>query len=1039
MTPPNAQKPAHTIVGDILSWENVARVEERFRAAWTGGRSTPFIVEAPIPAELRAEAIEIARRLSFHVLFSRCPTLAVWAVLTPLAEHYGTGDNEVYAHIERFIGKYLSDATSRDGLKAHYRKAARGLGIPVSGTAPTELFFAPLGPARSKHRLLADAFIYMALLRGLPPVEDTPSARAWQRRAVRMRYPAQARLCETITFDTSAHCARRFEAWRQGAGPINDNEESLFEAYTNAMRIFGRKKSDFVGPPEVFWLGDRLALQAEASSRPQTIRTGAFPARIKSGGVVSIEPPWPAEIPWSCGRAAEPAAFAPGAGEVLLFDAASGSLLARAAVAGPVVEVAAERIVALSASGFSAPSFGPALPARDPNFHVAWVERGDCLSFEEGGQVSLVAPREAALWIDGETLARDGSRALLSGTGKIVLSINPEVGGPSRIIRARTGDRVRYADVTVAEDGAATVPFGAFGLDSSGDPARVRFEVLAPGAAGDLEARAELAATSWVWPGMTMPGDGWQGFARPGNFRPGSSAGLVENGGMLRVDEDTYGEKTILGLESDGELREFTLFSRGDRLWHYSVDAAERRPVPRGTRLVFGHAARHDSLIVQSTDISADLLVLGQEMRTPFRSRTQVEIGPESLEAARGPDDRIALRRADGQIVVLARLRWVKDLAGLEVDMEKHGLSLHMTPQEPIDALRVVVEAVNGSRSVGQKAFGRRPVDRPLPSGVTAEADPGTSLVTVRFHCRADALPARAIFEIREPGSAVFHPLRDADLVPIALGLPGVIPAPGKAELVELARFLADPEPRGLQGQLATALGPAYRAAFEAVGASRMVGTIKQVLDVERGDAGPPRTDLAGVAPWIFEKPAQAFTAIAPGSYLAGLARMGDVPAPGDPPDPEGDDPLATWLERISKDATLPPEIGPDALERAFRALRNRLADTDLGTLREDGPIGAAAHLVSNAYIAELDALRVFDAGGGGDPYPARLVAAVERFARAAALGRAAAHIEDLEFRTGLSRAEIGQALTMMLRAGLEFFTYFRALWAHARESHDRS
>ena len=321
--------------GDILSPANLARVEERFRAAWTGARSTPFIVEAPIPAELRAEAIEIARRLSFHVLFSRCPTLAVWVVLTPLAEHYGRGDNEVYAHIERFLGKHLSDAASRDALKARYRKAARDLGIPVSGTAPTELFFAPLGPARSKHRLLADAFIFMALLRGLPPVEDTPSARTWQRRAVRIRHPAQARLYETIAFDTSAHCARRFEAWRQGADPINDNEESLFEAYTRAMHTFGRKKSDFVGPPAVFWLGDRLALQAEPSTRPQTIRTGAFPTRIKSGGVVSIDPPWPAEIPWSCGRAAEPAAFAPGEGEVLLFDAASGSLLTRASMAGP--------------------------------------------------------------------------------------------------------------------------------------------------------------------------------------------------------------------------------------------------------------------------------------------------------------------------------------------------------------------------------------------------------------------------------------------------------------------------------------------------------------------------------------------------------------------------------------------------------------------------------------------------------------------------------------------------------------------------------
>jgi hypothetical protein len=31
-----------------------------------------------------------------------------------------------------------------------------------------------------------------------------------------------------------------------------------------------------------------------------------------------------------------------------------------------------------------------------------------------------------------------------------------------------------------------------------------------------------------------------------------------------------------------------------------------------------------------------------------------------------------------------------------------------------------------------------------------------------------------------------------------------------------------------------------------------------------------------------------------------------------------------------------------------------------------------------------------------------------------------------------LPRAEVGRTITLMLRAGIEFFVYFRALWGHA-------
>ncbi len=1024
---------------DPLSPEHLAVIEDRFQAAWTGAASTPFIVEAPIDPALREMAINVAQRLSISILFSRCPTLAVWAVLTPLVEHYGGGNIDVYPHIERFLCKDFSDNAARNDLKARYRRAARGLGIPVSGNEPTELFFAPLGPVLQKHDSQAEAFIHMALVNGPPAVEDTPSARHWQRRALFLRCPGQTRLRETIAFDKSAHCARRFEAWRQGADPINDNEASLFEAYTNRMRQVGRRGSDIVGPPAVFWSGDRLALQAEKSRKRQSIRTGAFPVQMKGGAVMSIDPPWAESIPWSCGDREQDVEFAPREEEVLLFDAVSGVLLARAAIGSQEVEVSADRMVVLAARGFSTQSFGEALEARDQGFRVAWISRGETLSFEDGRTVSIVVPREATIWVDGTTLARDGSRGLLCCDGALVLSINAEIGGADRIIRARFGELVRYANVTVMANGQARVPFSAFGLDAPGDPARVRFEVLAPGAAGDLDARSELTAASWIWPGMEMPEDGWEALPRPANYLPGRSTGLVDEGIRLRVDLETGSDRAILGIGDAENAREFALVNCGERLWRYEVDSKTRQPVPRGERLVFGHVARHDSLIVQSSDMAADLLVLGNEQRTPFRSRTQVEIGPEMLEAAGDHDDRIALRRADGRILVLARLRRVRDLSDLEVVEEPDEVRLNLAPQERLDALRVVIEDASGHRRVGARAFGRRPVDAPLPSGVDVQSDLMTNAVSVRFARRPGALPARATLEIREVDQFRFEPLRDSALVQIAVGLPGVVDAPGKTHLGTLAHLLAEPEPAALEGQVTRALEPAYREAFEALGVARMVGAVEPALNAVRADGGPPRHDIVGIAPWVFERPPHAFLRLKPGSYLAGLARMADMPAPADPADPRGDQPLGIWLDRVSGDATLPSELGPEVLTQGFRALRNRLSDTDLGVLREAGTIGTAVDLICSAYTAEIDALRVFDAGGGGDPFPARLAAAVECFARAAALGEAEAHVNDLVFRTGLSRGEAGQAVTMMIRAGCEFFVYFRALWAHAGEFHDGS
>ncbi len=120
-------------------------VDTRQAQRVANGNSTPFLVDAPISRQNREEAEKIVADVSLASLFNHCPTLATWAVLTPLAQHYGDKTLDVYAHISRFVREDFSDPVSRGALKWRYRQAARKLGLPVSGTHPTELFSPLLG------------------------------------------------------------------------------------------------------------------------------------------------------------------------------------------------------------------------------------------------------------------------------------------------------------------------------------------------------------------------------------------------------------------------------------------------------------------------------------------------------------------------------------------------------------------------------------------------------------------------------------------------------------------------------------------------------------------------------------------------------------------------------------------------------------------------------------------------------------------------------------------------------------------------------
>ena len=146
------------IEGDAL-----ADLEAVFVAKWTGAGSTPFLADINLSEVQRETAIRAIRQQPLWRLFSKCPTVSVWAVLSPLAAQYGIATKDVYSHISRFVGEDFSDLSSRDDLKMRFRHAVRVVGLPVSGNHPTNLFFAPLGPALSQHSELARAFVGAAL------------------------------------------------------------------------------------------------------------------------------------------------------------------------------------------------------------------------------------------------------------------------------------------------------------------------------------------------------------------------------------------------------------------------------------------------------------------------------------------------------------------------------------------------------------------------------------------------------------------------------------------------------------------------------------------------------------------------------------------------------------------------------------------------------------------------------------------------------------------------------------------------------------
>lgn len=715
-----------------------------------------------------------------------------------------------------------------------------------------------------------------------------------------------------------------------------------------------------------------------------------------------------------------------------MFDADSGALLARAEVDKDWIEVSANRLVVLSRHEFESPSFGPALPAADPDYRIAWVEAGEVLDFEEGTRLELAALRETSIRIDAVSIGRAGTRPLVTGDGELVIRLDPDIGGHNRIVRARLGDMVKYAPLLLDEKGIGHIKFSSF--DFSGDipPCKAIFEVLAPGAAGDLEARAELSVSTCMWPGLLHDQVPLLELPCPENFVPSHSAGLRRVDGRLEIDLTENVEAPVLGLSMDGHVHEFVLKTGIEVLQHYRHSRGNKILVPRGARVTIGHEERHDSLIVQSSDRDADLLVLGREFRRPFFARQRFEVTPELLEEPSG-DDRIALRRKDGRVEILAHVDRRHDPVEFCLDENDESLFLAFLPQQRCDALRVQWEPAVGETRRGDYSLGRHLVDFSPLGGISVGSDVDTGRLWVKVEKSLFPETARLSLWTRQDDQQEFHPLVDGDGIAIAVGLGEPFLQPDTKTLEGLARLAAEPAPARLEEQYSSTIGHAYRDAMRRVGECRLVGSVRSALLATR-PGGTPRHDLVGVAPWIFEASVHAFQGLPEECGLAPLARLRDIGPVSRAPDPHGDNPLAQWLTCLGCDDDLPGGLSGESLAHAFAAIRFRIKESDLGLLLGDTHLGMACSCICACWSADVEELRVFDAGGSGGDRIARIAVATERFARACALGRASTFLDDLAFRTGLSPREIGESMTLMLRAGIEFFVYFRALWSHAAQ-----
>ena len=1002
---------------------------------WTGRSASPFPGQLPIsnPAEAKM-AVRKSIDGCIHIardFFGEYPLLGIWSTLTPLAEEYGASDTNIYSRIGKCLGLSLDHQDNRERFKTLYRCACRDIGVLVTGNTPSDLFFPPLGVADSKIDEWSSALAHALAVHGPPATEDTPSALSWQRSAKAWLPEGLSRPQAAIDFDRAAYYADRVNAWRRDAQPLGSRDAHLFAALDRAIWRQGLRKDRILGPPRLVWHRDGLALLAEPAKMTQLIKVGPFPDRLDHKQAFPLPVPWPDEVTWTATKS-ESVPCAPQSGRLVLFDADTGEKIDDLDItSSKEIETRALHVIALSLEPFEASGFGPAALAADPRFQIAGITRGS--EIKAGAAHFWILPsHEPSISIRTDVLGRAGVHALRSGAAdsQVDIQLNPDLLGP-RILRVTRNGQTLHRGIQPDEAGCACLRFSDLALDKSGDPGPVRFEILVPGASECADARAELKVSEHIWPGVTRNAHGnIENALVPSLFNPAKSTGFYVNGNQLTMDPSSDANEALLCL-SRGECDfVYHIPFRGIRVWRHRVSTGEKERVPMNAQLRFGPEDQQDSLTVEAPECVDNLIVRGDLRKKPFLARSQLEI-PASALMRDSDDDRIAFIDLNGRAQLLARVLHVA-AARCVLDETDTYTHLRIKSTSDIDAVGIRIAGICGDVVQGAVPLANRPVDAPLPAEVRV-APPQDGWVEIQLP-KSWCQPALAFVELRETGETHFTTCLGQDGYPVVAGLTG--PHPRRADLFALSAMLSGPAAEEMQDHPQRLLGPVLQELMRSVAKPGLVTPILPAWKVERNDGGVPRGDLLSVAPWTFQAPLYAFASFRGHSLLDSLAHMSAVPMVSDLPNPYSDDPLGAWLDRVASGSDLPPALDAESLDRAFVTLDARLRGQGLRHQLSKGPLGGALRLTTEAYSAHVDQLRSFDRVSGHREDTARIMALLERFARASRTFSAEAFLAATVQRTGLSAEEVGEVLTILIRAAAIGFAHFLTVWAQAVDQH---
>lgn len=1039
------------------------------RAAWGCSSAPPFFGQIDFEASL-AEQIAASVKASVQRQPTRCrqtfeaaPYAAVWTVFSFLAARYGDDGWEVYPHLGQALGLDLETRYNRDVFKTAYRVACRQIGLRLSPSSlPTELFFAHLGVADAQSRHLASSLLQGTLRFGPPPEEDISELRQWQRQATLDGLENHARVQAALKNDSHAHYAQMFSAWRAGEAAQNRAGRVFFQELDKGAAALGVRGDRLIAQPDILWTEYGLSLMARSSQVRQSILHGGLSHPLSPSVPWSVPVPWPDELLWTAGQTRKPLRITPQLGEIFVFGLDTQKLAARLSRWAKEARVSARQVFLLAFKPFRIlTERGAEASFAQGKTHIAIVDLGETpIRIETTEfQATIGLDFEPSIRMDAPVIGRCGAVPLHSSQGALEITSGAEVAEIGRVLRLSFGERSWLkSGVDFDENGVARVALGELGIPAAVDPDRLRVELLVKGTEDLPDARAELVGHFYLWPD-TSDYDAEAPFrvARiPVNFLANTSEHLIPLAGGLAMDPGRAFRHAVLSLRLENRARDFAIPVRGTRLFHASLAQDKRKPVEIGTILVMGHAARHDSLIIRSTERRADLYVRGLVIRRPFLARSQWEVTASQLAPESPADDQVALLYDGGRRELLCRISHPIEprRADLRLDPDQISITIELPFACEAIGLEIYREGEDTPR-LSAIALDTTPLEEAAPDWLTAEVrsfEPSVLELAVERQAWTQEVGLGFVV-VRRSGSPAFERLEDSHGRAFAIPLAAVRTEPSRLHqnklISTLAPLLATTYQPECDQYVRQVLGPRLTSAVATIAARRLYSPLIAPVFAKplHGEASfLSRLDLLASdrAPELFSADRAAFSTLASiprARRLASLAkgREPSLPAPKVNPGAVEDlSELAAWLERADALPDADPLSG-GALRQAFRLFRQTAQASDFAVCLEHETLGQTLKAVLNVYASSLERLLDHDEAAGTDRVGVRLAAYLSSFARAARAGRAGAFHAAVARRTGLPMGQVTPATSFAIQAATELFGYFMAFWTDAdkTQSHE--